>query len=156
MQKMLQTRALRTFCNDKRRAEGFFHVQLGEGMVVFGPFLWGGGGGGGWGRERRGCTPSAFHETMVLHISTWVSLKYHINYYNQQDICMTNNDKTKFSKIIFLLKLVFFILNRIFFLAFFLFTVQKFIFVIEYKVFDRVFLKSAAASYLLSSCSQLS
>lgn len=26
MQKMLQTRALRTFCNDKRRAEGFFHV----------------------------------------------------------------------------------------------------------------------------------
>ena len=69
---------------------------------------------------------------------------------------MTNNDKTKFSKIIFVLKLVFFILNRIFFLAFFLFTVQKFIFVIEYKVFDRVFLKSAAASYLLSSCSQLS
>ena len=53
-------------------------------MVVFGPFLWGGGGGGGGvgGGERRGCTPSAFHETMVLHISTWVSLKYHINYYN--------------------------------------------------------------------------
>lgn len=72
-----------------------------------GLFCGGGGGVGGWGRERRGCTPSAFHETMVLHISTWVSLKYHINYYNWQDICMTNNDKTKFSKIIFLLKLVF-------------------------------------------------